>query len=551
MTMKRLSSLILALLPLCLAAEPALKPLAFYMKNLPCPRIGTQTDGQIRASLEADGFIVIDIDCSSFPKTSPELEDALCAFHKNAKNVYSAYENASQAVDASAVFYVPAGYTVTRNIPVWNIACHGAEGSVQRVVETWNKEIVERFGVAPVISADQMYCKDGRPVDWWLRMDIVHPSGAAATKVPTLLIFSSNSPRLSPISPLNTSDQAIWKSAFPLGFLVSGYAFAIADHCYNPLARNDVWKYFDRYTLDDWDGLASTTAYVRYLKSHLQEYNLNGKIGVMGISKASYSAVRIADTMNASLGEHSLFNGIPNSRPQPWQGVDSRVDVVYAAAGNGTRLAGKYVTPTSVPMVTSAGRTDEYGQWTVYPHVVKHLNDIDHIHLDFWMEELGHTYPGMGTDEATGERRYVLFKRFFDHYLKPDPVTSADVFLILPKENCTAVDATGQSRTLPPDSCLPESLLGLPKTAPITVRFLEEYTTEEINSKVSVVSMAGNRPVEGEWTASMQGTCFCFYPSVPLVKGGIYVITVPATITSKAGHHPSKEESRVFTVSRT
>ena len=64
MTMKRLSSLILALLPLCLAAEPALKPLAFYMKNLPCPRIGTQTDGQIRASLEADGFIVIDLDFS-------------------------------------------------------------------------------------------------------------------------------------------------------------------------------------------------------------------------------------------------------------------------------------------------------------------------------------------------------------------------------------------------------------------------------------------------------------------------------------------------------
>ena len=548
MTMKKTIALILALLPLALAAEPALKPLAFYMKNLPCPRIGTQTDGQIRASLEADGFIVIDLDCSSFPKTSPELEDALCAFHKNAKNVYSAYENASQAVDASAVFYVPAGYTVTRNIPVWNIAEHGAEGSVQRVVETWNKEIVEMFGVAPVTSADQMYYKDGSPVDWWLRMDIVHPAGTSATKVPTLLIFSSNSPRLSPISPLNTSDQAIWKCVFPLGFMASGYAFAIADHCYNPLARTETWKYFDRFTLDDWDGLASTTAYVRYLKSHLQEYNLNGKIGVMGISKASYSAVRIADTENASLAEYSLFNGTPNSKPQPWQGVDSRVDVAYAAAGNGTRRAGKYVTETSVPMITSAGRSDEYGHWSVYPDVIKRMNDIDHIHLDFWMEELGHTYPGMGNDVATGERRYVLFKRFFDHYLKPDPQTSADVFLILPKENSATVDVMGQSRALPPDNYLPTSLLGLPKTAPITVRFLEEYATDEVASKVSVVSRADNTPIEGEWTASMQGTCFSFAPSAPLVRDGEYEIIVPVTLTSKAGRHPSKAAGRLFKV---
>ncbi len=529
------------------SGEPALKPLAFYLKNLPAARVGTLSDEQIKTGLEADGFIVIEVDCSSFPKTSPELENELVKFHKNCASVYSSYENSEQKVDIKSIMYVPEGYTVTKDIPVWNIRDHGADGSVERVVKFWNDVIVSKHGQASVTDADQMHNPDGSPIDWWLRMDIIHPSGKVPAGVPLLLNFSSNSPRFSPFSPENT-DQVIWRNIFPIGFLTTGYAFANADHCYNPLARNDTWGYHDQYSLEDWNGLAAVRAYVRYLKGHMEDYNLNGKIGVMGISKASYSAVRIADPENASGSEHALFNGTPNTKEQPWPGYDSRVDVSYAAAGNGSRRIPKYINAGCVPMITSVGKTDQYGHWAVYPEVVRHMVDIDHIHLPLWMEELGHTYPGMGTDMATGEDRYVLFKRFFDHYLKPEESTRADVFYILPKEGAS-VDVLGRSRILPPDAFLPQVLLGLPKESPVCVRFLESYPVEEVSGKVTITPEEGGEPVTGTWEASMHGTCFKFTPDVPFSIGKSYKITVPTSLAGPQGH-PSAEVTRSFSVSR-
>ena len=94
-------------------------------------RVGGFSDSQIMNQLSKDGFIVIDVDCSDFPRTSPQLEDALVHFHMKCSEVYSRYEDSTQTVDVTNIFYVPEGYTVTRNIPVWNIQEHGAEGSME------------------------------------------------------------------------------------------------------------------------------------------------------------------------------------------------------------------------------------------------------------------------------------------------------------------------------------------------------------------------------------------------------------------------------------
>lgn len=526
------------------------KPLAFYLKNLPMERIGEYSDSRIIADLESDGFIVIEVDCSGYPRTSPELEDALVQFHLKCPDVYSKYETGDIAVDSDNIFYVPEGYTITRNIPVWNIKEHGADGSLERVMDTYNKVIVPEFGVDPVSDPSEMRNPDGSEINWDLCIDIIHPSGTATEKVPLLLNFSSNSPRMVPFSPLKTT-EVVYRSIFPFGFMTTGYAWANADHCYNPLARGESWVYFDQYTLEDWNGLAAVTAYVRYLRTHLSDYNLNGKIGVMGISKASYSAVRIADVNNADGEEYFMFNGVPNTKSQPWPDGESYVDVAYAAAGNGTRRVSKYVNENTVPMITSAGAKDEYNQWAVYPEVVRHMNDIDHIHLSLWMEELGHTYPGMGTDLATGESRYVIFKRFFDHYLKPDATSQAEVFYILPKEGATDVDTKGYSRTLAPDGMLPTAMLGISPYSPITVRFLEAYSLEEVSGKVRVTRSDSGEEVSGEWSSSMKGTQFTFTPSSLLESGATYRITVPSGMADIAGETSLSEVVREFTVSKT
>ena len=70
--------------------------------------------------------------------------------------VYSKYETADIEIDPDYIFYVPEGYTITRNIPVWNIEENGADGSVERVMDTYNSVIVPKFGVEPVTDPEQM-----------------------------------------------------------------------------------------------------------------------------------------------------------------------------------------------------------------------------------------------------------------------------------------------------------------------------------------------------------------------------------------------------------
>lgn len=580
------------------AAEPDRAPVAFYLKNLPQERVGGWSDRQIRSSLESDGFIVIEVDCSEFPKSSPELEEALVLFHKDCKDIYSRYEDSARIADMNNIFYVPEGYTVTRNIPVWNILEHGAEGSAQWVMNTWNDHIVSRYGMPEVSSPDQMTCPDGRPLDWNLYMDIVHPSGNASRTVPLLLVYGSASPRMTSFRPQATPGR-LFRNIFPIGFLTSGYAFAIYDHCYNPLAKSDAWKHFKQYTLDDYNVLASSTAAMRYLRTHQKEYNLDGKIGVMGISKASASAMRVAEADNAGACEFLSMNPMAEEKPQPWSGADSRADVAYLAAGVGAERAFMYIDENSCPLITSAGLTDEYQQWDVYPDVVRHMRSEDLIHLDFWMDDLGHTFPCTGDDFATGESRYVLFKRFFDSCLKKS--RHADVLYILPREGCSLVDEYGCSRTLLPDSMLPKApsrymdafknwewasqycgtvmrlstgeekyvvfkdylLMGsdalesgnifyadyqeLPDRSPITVRFMEPFCLDEIRKKVTVSAEDGSS-VSGVWTSSMKGTCFTFNPESPLKAEVSYNINVPATLRSMSGRCPSRHMKRDFRI---
>ena len=140
--MKKLITVIMSLsLALFCMAEPVKKPVVFYLKNLPQERIGEWTDEKIKSDLEAEGYIVIEVDCSSYPKTSPELEEALVQFHINCKNVYSSYENASQGVDIDNVHYVPEGYTIKKNIPV-KIILKNDKG-VFVITPDLNKEFIE------------------------------------------------------------------------------------------------------------------------------------------------------------------------------------------------------------------------------------------------------------------------------------------------------------------------------------------------------------------------------------------------------------------------
>lgn len=523
------------------------KPVVFYLQNLPYERIGTENDVTIVDSL-SQNFHVIPVDCSTFPRTSPELEERLTLFHIESPAILSEYYSQNE-IESLEIFYVPEGYMLETQIPVWSLKEHGAEGTIQRIMDTYNNEIVNKYGVTPVNNPDEMVDKQGKPIDYNMYMHIIYPSGFSQKKVPLIMNFGTLSPRQIGFNPIKPRLATIYRNIFPLGFLTTGYAWAHVDHCYNPLARDEVWGYFDRYSLEDWNGLSLVTAYVRYVKLKAEQFNLNKKIGVMGISKASYSAIRIANKNNAEGQEHFLFNNTANDKPQPWSGENSQVDVAWAAAGLGTMRVAKYVDFNTVPTITSAGFSDQYGQWPIYPEVVRRFSDLDINHLNFWMEDLGHDYPGMGVDLTTGENRYQLFKKYFDNFLKPSTIGSLKPLYIYPKINAQEVNNSGHSRILPHDGVLPTNMLGVSPYAPITIRFLSEINPLLVEQHVKIVHKTTGQAINGNWTAKTGNTVFEFEPEKKLVYEETYQIILSENLENVHGQKIEEEIVREFTVS--
>lgn len=546
--MKRFKLFIFLCVGCCIAAyaEKKLVPVAIYMQNLPCERIGQWTDEQCIADLKAQGMIVIPHDCSEHPTTSPELETAILEWHRTLAGHLTDYDTDTTTINSKSMYFIPEGYTY-RKIAVWNFVDHGADGSLEYIMRKYNQYVVPNLGRDSAFVYTDMLNRKGEQIDYNLYMDIIYPTGTSSKQVPLLINHSSSDIRQNQTNP-EADKNTVYRTIYQLGCLTTGYAFANMDHCYNPVARDAVYKYFDDgYTLDDWDGLASNTACIRYLRSHLSDYNLNGKIGCMGISKASYAPVRLSNKMNATQDEHFFFNGQPNTKPQPWPGVPSTIDVAYAAAGNGTRRIPKYVDDNTVPMITSAGKSDQYGHWALYPEVVKHMDTIDHNHLSMWMEDMGHNFPCMGTDLRTGMNRYVLCKRFFDRYLKPTEVDTTAILYILPKENAPIVTTRGESRVLASDGVLPENMLGISPYEPVTVRYLYEVDTTNLAQRIQILD-ADDQPVAGEWTIHMQGTCLRFMPDSALTQNATYRIIADGMTRTFTVTEKSEEDKEVKSV---
>lgn len=522
-------------------------PVVFYLKNLPSQRIGIDADDVIIKDLQADGFLVFEIDCSLFPQNSPALENRLVEFHLSTPAFLKKHAPQNAQIDFGTILYVPAGYRVARDIPVWNILKHGPPRIQDFILRTYNTAIAKKYKIKPVKTAVEMVAADGKPLDYNLYMDFIYPSGAPSKKVPLLLNFSSNAPRFFPFSPIAERDVA-YRAIFPIGFLTSGYAFANLDHCFIPVAKRGVYGHVQPYSLDKYTAVAYVTSALRYIRSVAGKYNLNGRIGAMGISKASYSAVIAANVHNDRMPEAADDYGAPAPN-QPYQGYSSKIDVAYAASGDGTWRIPDIIDEDSVPLVTSMGKRDKFTRhWTHYPVLLTHLDKMNNIHLDFWMEELGHTYPGPGTDFATGLPRYSLFKTFFDRILKPDEHIAPAPLYILPKDGAKDVRPDGTFRVLPDGKILPSDLSGQTTDGRITVRFLSEMDARAMTGHLQIIHQKKGALVPGTWAPFMKNTSFRFTPRQPLEAGETYVIKVLKNAPDKSGNKTTTDASRTFTV---
>lgn len=503
-----------------------------YLRNLPRPRIGTEDDKRITADLLEDGLLVVELDCGGLPSDSPQLEEALLAFHGALPALVPAVTGGLAQVDRDRIHTVPEGHRLRRNIPFWNIEDHGTYGSLERVLKVYNTTLGERFGVEPVQHIEDMHGPDGQPFDYNLYLDIIHPSGEPEEKVPTIAAFAT-------FCPMTVTYRRGGRRLHPIGWALEGYAVAFVDHVYNPPARTRYYGHFNPgFSLDQWNGLDAGSAAIRHLRTHAADYNLNGRIGALGHSKSSYTVARLADPRHPGMEEHLTFRGFPSGspQPQPWPGHASSIDVAYISMGMGTRRI-QYLTDTTVPLVVAVGKHDHFDHWQTFPELVARLEALDTPHLALWMEELGHTFP-YGLDQASGRDRTRLVLEFFAQHLHPHGDETLQVLAVTPADGADGVALDGTSRLMfVTDEELPEELSGLKPEIPLTVRFARSIDPSSIGpDSLLVREAAGGRQIAGTWSASLRHSRFTFSPAYALRPETLYEIVVSRDIRDREGN---------------
>ena len=366
--------------------------------------------------------------------------------------------------------------------------------------------------------------KDGTPIQVTLAMDIIYPTNPKEA-VPVMGLSSSYETRsgdwLNAIRPHMTA------------FLFAGYAGAMWDHAYTPMARDDHYGYFESsggerntFTLMGYTGIKAQTAAVRRLR-YLADFESDkyhfdvDRFGVYGHSKGAYVYV-LGHPDPLSLEEQDIFSTNPTGETygeQPWMTysdgtpISSTVQMVYGSSGSGNLWG----TEDYAPMFISQGVNDgALSPDSAYHNYSTIAYQYDIPSIDFTMPGVGHTII-YGYSEEFDTDMYYTFVKFAHYWLKD---ANADVAYITPIKGSTGVGTTD----------------------PITIKFTGPIPASEI-TKVQVVNLYNGKTATGTWESAFGNTTWIFTPD-ELDGGALYCVNVPKSIKAENG----KELARDFSV---
>ena len=496
---------------------PDARDVILYVKNRAWERIGSEEDLSILQDYVNQKFIVVTLDLGNTPEAvSPAIDWDIhllyrAMFGYQTPSILRAIKLEPKPV---RLFVLPEGYRVATDLTYWEIDRHGAYGTLEYIMKTYNEEIVPKIkdkdpdapALQPATSPSDMIDRQGKPFDYRIKMDIVYPS-QAGKKCPVFVYSDTQSTR-------NTHHQYL----FPL----RGYVYVVMGHCFNPCVTH--YWHFINFTLDHWNGLACYTAAMRYLHMNADQYAMDtNHIGMMGISKGQYAVTRLSDPNHAQ-GEESKkyrdwpagFGDFPDGapQPQPWQGYPSRIHAGWQGMGMGL-WEKEYITRDYVPTILACGENDrDVITKEGNPGFLETLEKLDVNHVDLFMEGLGHSIS-VGYDKRLGVDRYQLVNDFFDRYLKVEAKLPPVVLIAAPRDGAEGVS--------------PES--------PIWVQFAPVIDEKTIigGTAVTVVNLADNQEVQGSWKASHGATKFSFVPERKLEKGQQYEVSVTGDVKDGAG----------------
>ena len=303
-------------------------PVAIYVVNTKIDRIGTDSDVDIIKSLLARDFIVVVADyLNSFKAKSPNLDWSV----QEIRRYINVGDHISEADSIpkggyKESFVVPAGYNVSVNNVFWEADKHGADGTLDKIVEIWNNDFRATTGevIIPwvnedgtrktVVNAmnDSHSLHDGSEPVWYMDangtpetesgvgtytkvkytwaesvFDCVDPDGKGVDlNLYMHIVYPTNPERSVPVTALASSSTytTTAKTGADMrphsnGFLFNGYANVVFDYLWVPMARMASYDYFDgrasdgaltgdqlTYSLHVYNDKKINTAAMRYLR---------------------------------------------------------------------------------------------------------------------------------------------------------------------------------------------------------------------------------------------------------------------------------------------
>ncbi len=535
-----------------------------YVINTNTERVGTESDLSIVQSMLDRNYIVVVADYKNHPSSVSPALDWSCQRLRTQANGGQYLDGA--AYKKSYTYVVPSGYNLDVEQKYFSFDEHGVDGTFEKIVEIWNQDFTGVKGEATITYLDgttkkvkevtaetiaDIVKKDGTPVQLDLCMDIIYPT-SPDHEVPVMTVYSSSENRI-----------GAWTNEMRphlTGFLFAGYAGAVFDYGYTPMARTDHYGYFDgngagstggvtndnyTYSLDVFNGVKNTTAAIRYLRymamipGSKYRFDLDA-FGVYGNSKGGVCTrlgVPNAEELQelrwlpGHEGETRYENGktedeiitIPNSngatftlrggKEQPWltypegsalagQKIPSNVQFVYANCGGGQENIGEGHAPT----YASGSMLDgSYGGFFSGVVGACYSHDIPCVDLSF--PELGHALV-YGTDKDYGLDGYAVLFDMAHYYLDGRGAVAEYINI-------------GTSKT------------EAETTPTILIKFSGGVSASEIE-KVTVTNRATGIPVSGTWESAFGNTSWYFTPE-QLAGATEYDITVPTTIICENG----------------
>ncbi|MEX2234807.1 MAG: Ig-like domain-containing protein [Cyclobacteriaceae bacterium] len=494
-----------------------------YLKNKAWERIGQEPDLPILSDYIQKRFIVITADYGNDPKAiSPYFDKDL---NEIFRGVFG-FKTESLLKDLNfkpreyRCFFLPEGYRVATDLVYWEIDKHGAFGTMEFIMESYNEDIVPKVpGLKTVTSPKDMVDRKGKPFDFTVKMDIVYPS-QPKKKLP-IIIHSET------LSQHNPNERPHNYSPHFAGFLTRGYAYAVMGHCFNPCVNH--YFHFGKFTLDHKNGFACYTAAIRFLHAHADKYSLDpNHIGMIGYSKGEYAITRLSDPNHARGTESQRYEGFPEGspEPQPWPGYPSRISAGMQGMGAGL-FETEYITADYVPNILICGENDREVITKQHPVFVNRLEELGANHISLFMQGQGHELP-YGYDERMGVDRYQLVHDFFDRYVRVEAKLPPVVLVVSPYNNREDVSPSSE----------------------ISVQFAPVVDEPSILEKkaVKIIRAKDNKEINGSWKVSHGGTKFTFQPSQALLNNEQYKVLVTTKVKDKKGTKLEKEKIVVFKV---